>query len=94
MRLETAAEFVMVAAAAEPAPATAPGAAAANGARLSQRERELLAFVARGLTDAEIGSQLYISVHTVRSHLERIREKTGSRRRADLTRLALRVGAA
>jgi DNA-binding CsgD family transcriptional regulator len=92
MRPETAAEFVMVAAAAEPAPA--PETAAANGARLSQRERELLAFVAQGLTDAEISSQLYISVHTVRSHLERIREKTGSRRRADLTRLALRVGAA
>ena len=65
-----------------------------DGARLSQREQELLALVARGLTDAEIAGRLYISVHTVRSHLERIREKTGSRRRADLTRLALRVGAA
>ena len=33
--------------------------------------------------------QLYISIRTVRSHLDRIRDKTGCRRRADLTRLAL-----
>ena len=66
-----------------------------NGAGLSQREQELLSLVAGGLTDAEIvAAKLHISVNTVRSHLERIREKTGSRRRADLTRLALRVGAA
>jgi len=32
---------------------------------------------------------LYISVRTVRSHLDRIRDKTGARRRADLTWLAL-----
>jgi hypothetical protein len=31
-------------------------------------------------------------VSTVRSHLDRIRDKTGSRRRADLTRLALQAG--
>ena len=36
--------------------------------------------------------QLYISVRTVRSHLDRIRDKTGCRRRADLTRLALSAG--
>jgi DNA-binding CsgD family transcriptional regulator len=41
---------------------------------------------------AQIGGQLYISVSTVRSHLDRIRDKTGSRRRADLTRLALQAG--
>ena len=36
--------------------------------------------------------QLYISVRTVGSHLDRIRDKTGCRRRADLTRLALTAG--
>jgi hypothetical protein len=34
-------------------------------------------------------AELYISVRTVGSHLDRIRDKTGCRRRADLTRLAL-----
>ena len=56
---------------------------------LSPRERELVALIARGRTDAQIAAELFISVRTVRSHLDRIRDKTGYRRRADLTRLAL-----
>ena len=61
-------------------------------ARLSPRERELVTLVARGHTDAQIAGQLYITVRTVSSHLDRIRDKTGCRRRADLTRLALSSG--
>ena len=61
-------------------------------ARLSPRERELVTLVARGHTDAQIAGQLYITVRTVSSHLDRIRDKTGCRRRADLTRLALSAG--
>jgi non-specific serine/threonine protein kinase len=61
-------------------------------ARLSARERELVTLVAQGATDAQIAARLYISVRTVRSHLDRIRDKTGCRRRADLTRLALAAG--
>ena len=67
-----------------PAAAAAPGPGA-----LSARERELVTLVAQGRTDAQIAAQLYISIRTVRSHLDRIRDKTGCRRRADLTRLAL-----
>jgi DNA-binding CsgD family transcriptional regulator len=48
--------------------------------------------VVQGRTDIQIAGQLYIAVSTVRSHLDRIRDKTGSRRRADLTRLALQAG--
>lgn len=57
--------------------------------RLSSRERELVGLVAEGMTDAEIAEKLFISIRTVRSHLDRIRDKTGCRRRAELTRLAL-----
>jgi DNA-binding CsgD family transcriptional regulator len=60
-------------------------------AALSARERELVTLVARGRTDAQIAAELYISVSTVRTHLDRIRDKTGCRRRADLTRLALQT---
>ena len=68
---------------------TAPPAAAGPGLRkLSARERELITLVARGRTNAQIAAQLYISIRTVSSHLDRIRDKTGCRR-ADLTRLAL-----
>jgi DNA-binding NarL/FixJ family response regulator len=56
---------------------------------LSAREREILSLLAEGETDAEIADQLFISVRTVHSHLDRIRDKTGRRRRADLTRLVM-----
>jgi predicted ATPase/DNA-binding CsgD family transcriptional regulator len=64
----------------------------APGQRLSDRERELVSMVAQGHTNAEIAARLFISVRTVSSHLDRIRNKTGCRRRADLTRLALSEG--
>jgi DNA-binding CsgD family transcriptional regulator len=48
--------------------------------------------VARGRTNPQIAAELHISVRTVGSYLDRIRDKTGCRRRADLTRLALNVG--
>ena len=85
MPLQTAAELAaMLTSAEKPKPP--------NAAQLSPRERELVALVGRGHTDAQIADQLFISVRTVRSHLDRIRDKTGSRRRADLTRLALQGG--
>jgi DNA-binding CsgD family transcriptional regulator len=85
MGLATASEYALMLTAPVPPPASrAPGTA-----RLSARERELVTLVAQGRTDADIAGQLYISIRTVRSHLDRIRDKTGCRRRADLTRLAL-----
>jgi DNA-binding CsgD family transcriptional regulator len=88
MSMATAAEYVLMLTAPDPQPpAAAPGLET-----LSPRERELVTLVARGHTDAQIASQLHISVHTVSSHLDRIRDKTGCRRRADLTRLALSAG--
>ncbi len=85
MTMAAAAEFVILLATAEPQAPPGYG-------RLSARERELVSLIAQGNTDAQIASQLYISIRTVRSHLDRIRDKTGCRRRADLTRLALQTG--
>ena len=87
MSLDTAAEYALMLTA--PAP---PATAAGRAGRLSARERELVTLVAQGRTNAQIAAQLYISVRTVGSHLDRIRDKTGCRRRADLTRLALAEG--
>jgi DNA-binding CsgD family transcriptional regulator len=86
MSLAAAAEYALV--------LTAPGAQQARpgAAKLSSRERELVTLVAQGRTNAQIAAHLYISVRTVGSHLDRIRDKTGGRRRADLTRLALAEG--
>jgi DNA-binding NarL/FixJ family response regulator len=61
----------------------------ASEPRLSPRERQLLGLVGRGMTDREIADELTISLTTVHSHLDRIRDKTGRRRRTQLTRLAL-----
>ena len=59
---------------------------------ISPREREVLAELAKGRTDQEIAVTLGISVRTVQSHLDRIREKTRRRRRAELTVLAVELG--
>lgn len=88
MSLTTAAEFAAMLAGAGSPDTPEPS----GGIRLTPRERELLVLVAQGRTDAEIADELFISIRTVRSHLDRIRDKTGSRRRADLTMLALRTG--
>ncbi len=68
------------------------GAGAGAGSNLSRRERELLGLVGLGLTDKEIAGRLVISLATVHSHLDRIRDKTGRRRRPELTRLAVELG--
>ncbi len=59
---------------------------------VTKRERDLLALVAGGASDKEIAESLFISIATVRSHLDRIQVKTGRRKRADLTRLAYELG--
>jgi DNA-binding CsgD family transcriptional regulator len=89
MTLDTAAEYALVLTI---TPHQEAVQAPPELARLSAREQELITLVARGSTDAQIAAKLYISVSTVRSHLDRIRDKTSCRRHADLTRLALQAG--
>ena len=84
MSLAAAAEYALILTDLGPHQPQAPGAG-----KLSARERELVTLVAQGRTDAQIAAQMFISIRTVRSHLDRIRDKTGCRRRTDLTRLAL-----
>ncbi|HEY7202373.1 MAG TPA: response regulator transcription factor [Candidatus Dormibacteraeota bacterium] len=50
----------------------------------SQRDFALLRLVASGLSDREIGRQLFMSEHTVKHHIERLREKRKSRNRIEL----------
>jgi DNA-binding CsgD family transcriptional regulator len=88
MSAATAAEYaLLVTTPAQPAGAPELG-------QLSVGERELITLVAQGRTDAQIAAELFISARTVSSQLDQIRAKTGCRRRADLTRLALAAGLA
>jgi len=48
-----------------------------NGASLTEREEEILRWVARGKTNQEIAALLVVSPHTVRKHLEHAYEKLG-----------------
>ncbi len=53
-------------------------------ADVSQRDFALLRLVASGLSDREIGRRLYMSEHTVKHHIERLRERRRSRNRIEL----------
>jgi DNA-binding NarL/FixJ family response regulator len=55
---------------------------------LTGREVEVLTLIAQGLTNAQIAATLYLSGHTVKTHINRIFSKTGSRTRADAIRYA------
>jgi DNA-binding NarL/FixJ family response regulator len=59
---------------------------------LSNREREVLQFVARGHTYREIGEELYISAKTVENHVRNILKKLQLNRKQELIRYALDHG--
>ena len=65
---------------------------AARDAALTDRERDVLALVARGLSNAEIGARLYISPATVKTHVARILNKLDARDRAQLIVIAYETG--
>ena len=48
---------------------------------LTHREAEILGLIAQGLTNGEIAERLFLSNHTIKTHINRIFAKTGSRDR-------------
>ena len=56
---------------------------------ITTREREIWALVARGLSNKEIGAELYISTLTVKNHVRRVLSKLSVKRRAQLIGLWL-----
>jgi DNA-binding CsgD family transcriptional regulator/tetratricopeptide (TPR) repeat protein len=59
---------------------------------LTAREREVLALVAEGLPDREIGALLFISHRTVERHVSNLLAKLAAGRRSELTAMAHRLG--
>jgi DNA-binding NarL/FixJ family response regulator len=59
---------------------------------LTSREHEVLQLLAQGLSNAEIGTQLYISETTVKTHVTRVLQKLEVRDRAQAIVVAYRTG--
>ena len=93
---------LMNAASAQPSAAAGAGAGSGpsadggSGAELpdglTQREAEILTLIAQGLTNPEIAARLFLSSHTIKTHINRIFSKTGSRDRAAAIGYAHRHG--
>jgi DNA-binding NarL/FixJ family response regulator len=62
--------------------------------RLTDREREIVAWVATGRSNDEIAAELVLSAATVRTHVSRAMVKVGARDRAQLVVLAVQSGLA
>jgi len=59
---------------------------------LTQREREVLALVGQGLSNDEIGTELFLSPATARTHVSHAMGKLGARDRAQLVVIAFQTG--
>ena len=68
------------------------GAPAPGGPTLTEREREVLAWLARGLSSREVAEQLDISVRTVETHRANLMQKLGVKSVALLIQVAIREG--
>ena len=86
--LDPAVQATLLAAAA--GPGKAPPRKLPDG--LTQREAEILCLIARGKTNPDIAADLFLSAHTVKSHINRIFAKTGSADRAAAVRYAREHG--
>lgn len=62
--------------------------------QITPRERDILRHIARGYTNAEIATRLFLSIRTVETHRSRLNQKLGARTRAELVRFAREAGLA
>ncbi|WP_460194869.1 response regulator transcription factor [Thermosynechococcus sp. FA-CM-4201] len=59
---------------------------------LTQREKEVLALLVAGLSNAQIGDRLHLSARTIEKHVSSLFQKTAVHNRAELVRLAIEQG--
>lgn len=64
----------------------------ADSPSLTPREREILALIARGMTNAQIADEVVVSVNTVRNHVANISAKLGAHSKLEALAVAIRHG--
>ncbi len=62
------------------------------GSDLTERELEVLRIAARGLSNKEIAAELFLSVNTVRNHMQHVLNKLGAHSKLEATAIAARAG--
>jgi DNA-binding CsgD family transcriptional regulator len=83
---------VLVPAEAPAAEPFAPNAAQQEALGLTARELEILQLIARGLSNREIASQLFVSESTVKTHCARTFDKLGAARRTQAVQRGKELG--
>ena len=59
---------------------------------ITERERDVLGYLAQGLTNAQIAARLTVSVHTVRNHIANLSAKLGAHSKLEALSIAVRKG--
>jgi DNA-binding CsgD family transcriptional regulator len=59
---------------------------------VTPREHEILLWIAQGLSNREIGERLFVSENTVKTHVSRLLDKLGARRRTEAVRIGRTQG--
>jgi two-component system, NarL family, response regulator LiaR len=77
---------------AEPASPFAPNTAQQQSLGITDRELEILALIARGLSNREIATQLFVSENTVKTHCSRAFDKLGAARRTQAVQRGKELG--
>ncbi len=88
--LDPAVQATVLEAAMSAPPRPAPAAELPDG--LTSREGDVLALIAQGLSNTEIAATLFLSSNTVKTHINRVFTKTGSKSRAQAVRYAHQHG--
>ncbi len=60
--------------------------------KLTERERDVLKYIAQGYSAPEIGEKLFLSPKTVETYKQRVHEKLGFAHRSDYVQFALKLG--
>ena len=77
---------------AEPATSFAPNTAQQRSLGITARELEILTLIARGLSNREIATQLFVSENTVKTHCSRVFGKLGAARRTQAVQRGKELG--